>query len=107
MLCFRSWGFYLVLGQGKHWKAKLLYFRSGKKISHQYHNQRNELWCVVFGGGILSINNQKKPLMKGETAQIFVNDWHQFLAHVPTLILEIQYGPLCSESDIVRTANAL
>lgn len=83
----RAWGHYLVLLDRKQFKVKLLRFKKGSKLSEQYHRQRNELWLFLKSGEWIL-----HPVLKQ----------HTFYAEKVTWILEIQYGHICQESDIVR-----
>lgn len=86
----KRWGWMLTLLKGKAFKVKILYFESGKSISHQRHQYRNELWLFIFGD------------RRGQFWEIPKRKWHVFKAKKPTLVLEIQYGDKCSERDIER-----
>lgn len=88
--CRRSWGWWLVLLDRKHFKIKLLRFKNGGKLSKQYHYFRNELWLFLSGP------------RKGGYSHYIAKEEHTYHAFVPTLILEVQYGEKCSEGDIVR-----
>lgn len=106
----RKWGWYWTLYSAAHFKVKLLYFKSGKQCSMQKHFSRNELWCFLFGEGLFSSQNYRgqsdegiwtKPKKIGDFQFVDCEYWHQFTAHKPTLVLEIQTG-YCIENDIER-----
>jgi hypothetical protein len=87
----RAWGWYLVLLNFRQFKVKLLRFKLGGQLSVQYHNHRSELWLFLTGvhkGNFWLIN-------KGEVHTYYANGERP-------LVLEIQYGEKCNESDIVR-----
>jgi hypothetical protein len=86
----RKWGWYITLISRKQFKVKLLRFYKGKSLSLQYHYLRDELWLFLTG------------FDKGDWRHIKRRQVHTYYATMPTLVLEIQYGEKCKESDIVR-----
>lgn len=104
----RPWGWYLTIYKAEKFKIKFLYFKKDKSCSLQRHALRDETWCWLFGRGLLwsssadIINKHKlKPHVGGAAVIIPAGNWHQYMAHAGTLILEIQTG-LCREDDIER-----
>lgn len=95
----RPWGFWLLLLERKHFKVKLLYFKRGGKLSMQRHKDRHELWLFLKGEGHMAYST---PPNKGDVKHIRPHRWHQYTATTKTLVLEIQYGTRCEESDIER-----
>ena len=95
-----------MLFKGAHFKVKLLWFKRGGEISLQRHALRDEVWCFLFGEGLM-----RNYYKKGEDLQIYkssgdytivpVGNWHHYKAHKRTLVLEIQTGD-CQEEDIER-----
>ena len=102
--CRRPWGWWLVLLDRKHFKVKLLRFRRGGKLSMQYHNYREEVWLILSGFGEFLAPNATlgNALQTGAAIRFGEKQWHQYVAHKPTYVLEIQYGEKCIEEDIVR-----
>lgn len=106
MIKKHKWGYGLTLVSRDHIKIKLLYFRSGGKLSLQRHHYRNELWAFIFGRGLMGLGDFPDDLVRHDsktgyfTVQKFV--WHQYEALKRTLVLEVQYGKKCEESDIEK-----
>lgn len=99
----RKWGRYLTLLDRGTFKIKLLRFQSGKACSLQYHEKRSELWLFLKGLGTMEIQNQEPfNIAGGKWAKVDCGRSHRFSAAVPTYVIEIQYGEICEESDIVR-----
>lgn len=67
----------------------------------QRHKHRKELWLFLKGRG----TNLSKAFKKGDYLLIERLDWHKFIAEKRTVVLEIQYGELCCETDIERNEN--
>ncbi len=75
----------------------------------QRHKRRNELWCFLSGKGEMWVGGKQNAMgyfdvTKGDSIAVPHNNWHQFKAEKSTLVLEIQYGDKCEESDIERRA---
>lgn len=98
----RKWGWYLTLISREHFKVKLLWFRRYGHCSMQFHNHRNELWCFLFGKGIMTLGRETLFPKAGHWMSVPTNSWHHYQAMKRTLVLEIQYGTRCDEDDIVR-----
>lgn len=109
MICKRPWGFWLLLHQwplfikGPRYKLKLLYFKRGGAISMQRHNNRSENWKNIFGIGVFDPDpigyDYRNILWKSRYFER--QEWHQYTASSPTLVLETQRG-ICTETDIER-----
>lgn len=107
----RVWGYYRVLHEvhGPHeptMVVKELTVDPGKSLSMQYHNYRNEFWIVSEGIATLTrIEPDKVITMKMHEKEIInKEEWHQLSNQTenPLRVVEIQYGNLCVEWDIVR-----
>lgn len=101
----RNWGWWFVLWKERRFKVKILYVKPDEALSMQRHKFRNELWLFIFGCGFME---NKAPLQRnsflrrGEFKLIYQNIWHRYKAKTKTLVLEIQYGDKCDETDIER-----
>lgn len=102
----RAWGRYITLINGKNFKVKLLFFKTGGQLSMQKHFQRSELWCYLWGCGMMHISDtvagHTVGRLKGNYDVIECGKWHKFTAFERTCVLEIQYGIKCEEEDILR-----
>lgn len=103
----RSWGWYLVLLNRRHFKVKLLRFKAHHACSMQYHHHRSELWLFLRGDGEFWRGGEDDDYgyfdaHRGDSIVVDVNALHRYVAKRPTLVLEIQYGEKCEEEDIVR-----
>lgn len=98
----RPWGWWLVLLDRPRFKVKLLKFVSGRSLSLQYHNHRNELWLFLKGEGNFWLDKDNQYCRGGEFRLVDVAKLHKYRATTNTYVLEIQYGERCFEEDIVR-----
>jgi D-beta-D-heptose 7-phosphate kinase/D-beta-D-heptose 1-phosphate adenosyltransferase len=105
----RIWGDSKTYYDTKESKVKRLVIEPGKSISMQYHLRRNEFWFIESGAGtIYTLDGENiikmKNIYKHETHHVLVGQWHMIKADTDEklCIIEIQYGKLCEEKDIVR-----
>lgn len=108
----RLWGHYINLYKDhtSQVKVKKLVLDPGQAISMQRHFKRSELWFVESGNGLIQTRDADRnidvvELRKHDYFRIEVNSWHKLTnTHDkdPLIIIEIQYGEYCDESDIER-----
>ena len=108
----RPWGYYRVLhSPNKNVKLKELTVESGKSLSMQKHQRRNEFWFVSEGEAtVYTVNpNSTDTECLGNYKQhesLFIREgqWHQLCNETnhPLKLIEIQYGDACVEQDIER-----
>jgi mannose-6-phosphate isomerase-like protein (cupin superfamily) len=98
----RSWGWYLVLLNHRHFKVKLLRFKERCNCSLQEHVFRKELWLFLYGNGNFEIAERTLPTMQGDYVMVESGVRHRFTALTCSMVLEIQYGEKCDEEDIIR-----
>lgn len=106
----RPWGKYTVLySPSPGIKVKELTVLPGKSLSLQQHLLRSEEWFVVSGDAIVILSEDGEAietftLSSNERITIPAGAWHQLKnqSNQPLHVIEIQYGTLCEESDIIR-----
>ena len=100
----RPWGYYRVLYEVPGTKVKELVVEPGCSLSMQRHKYRSEIWKVAEG--MCRILGSSVPTTLGRHGSYYVarNEWHQLTNPFgePCKIIEIQYGPECTEDDIER-----
>jgi len=93
----RPWGEYEVLS-----KTKIVVIKPDKKLSLQYHNERDEYRRIVQGKGWVKIGDLKKDVSSGEEFNIPRKTVHRIGAYSEGLIfVEVATGNV-NEDDIVR-----
>ena len=110
----RSWGYYRVLFEcgeaDKKVKVKELTVIPFGHLSMQKHEFRKEYWFVSEGkGSVYTLNVSSDmdllhTLNPHESCHIQDNQWHMLSNETdkPLRVIEIQYGSMVSESDIIR-----
>lgn len=101
---YRPWGYYTVLSRGERSLTKKLVVYPGKRMSLQLHHHRDEHWVVTKGRAGVVIGDSTKIL--GENESVFIPKLEKHRVENPgdenLEIIEVQYGAILSEEDIVR-----
>ena len=98
----RAWGDFQVLDIYKNSLTKHLFIKEEKSISYQKHNHRDEVWTIVDGKGVLTLNDVEKEVKAGDVITIKKGDKHALRAIKDLHFIEVQYGDEISEDDIER-----
>ena len=103
----RSWGSYRVLEYKQSDSAsslvKRMHIEAGKSISYQYHEKRSEIWVVVSGKGILTLDGEDSVIGPGGIVHVPIGVKHSILAATDLEFIEVQLGAEeLEEGDIVK-----
>lgn len=98
----RPWGHFERFTLNEPCTVKLVHIDGDKRLSLQYHNNREEFWKVVKGPVKVQIANEIKTLQTGEAMMVPKKAVHRLIgAGTDAIILEISTGDF-DEQDIVR-----
>ena len=99
----KPWGYYRDIDRTTETVFKEIVVLSGKQLSLQYHNERDEFWYIADGVGIVTVGDDAINVSKGD---------HVFIGKtIPHRVKNIGVGLLriremqcgnCREDDIVR-----
>jgi mannose-6-phosphate isomerase-like protein (cupin superfamily) len=100
----RTWGYYRVLHEVEGTKVKELTVEPGQTLSMQRHRDRAEYWHISAGRCVVESADSESYLETHDNYLIPTNEWHRLYNPFtePCKIVEIQYGPNCTEDDIER-----
>ena len=100
----RPWGAFFVLSDEKDFKIKKIEVNPSKRLSYQFHNKRSELWYILNGEGIVTINDKKTEVKKGSVIKIKKLEKHRIENNGSKILtfIEVQTGSYFGEDDIVR-----
>ena len=100
----RPWGTYEVLLDAENCKVKRITVLPGQRLSLQYHEKRDELWQIISGKGILTLNDTEFVLEEQDTFTIFREQHHRIknIGEEDLVFIEIQTGDYFGEDDIIR-----
>ena len=100
----RPWGSFFVIQESNSYKIKRIEVNPGQRLSYQYHNKRSEVWVIIQGTGIVTLNDIERKYTKGDTILIPQGMKHRIKNTGPedTVFIEVQTGSYFGEDDIVR-----
>jgi mannose-6-phosphate isomerase len=100
----RPWGRWLILDVGPGYCLKRIEVLPGQRLSLQYHHHRSEEWSVITGSGRILLDTEWRPISAGSKVFIPKLMRHRVMntGTDVLVIIEIQRGEICAESDIVR-----
>ena len=100
----RPWGSYFVLDDAETHKVKRIEVKPKGRLSYQYHYKRSEVWTMVKGEAIVTLDGKRIPLNAGEVIEIPREAKHRIenLGDETLVFIEVQLGTYFGEDDIVR-----
>ena len=103
----KRWGEYKVLDSnefedGTKALTKHLSLKQGKSISLQVHEHRDEIWSIIDGKGLLTVDDEVREVTRGEVINIKKGQKHKIVALTNLHIIETQIGDELLEEDIKR-----
>ena len=103
----RPWGKFENLLEADYCKVKRITVNPGERLSYQYHHKRNEVWTIVQGVALITIDDHATWVQPGTTVQIPAGTKHriQNTAEDPLVFIEVQHGSYFGEDDIVRIGD--
>lgn len=103
MYAEKSWGTYRVIDNQSESMTIKISMRSGDSMSYHSHNNRDEVWTVVTGEGIATIDGIEKTLSQGDTLSIPRGVKHTVKAKsVYFEIVEVQLGNSINVEDKIK-----
>lgn len=104
----RPWGTFENLLDCELCKVKKIVVKPQQQPSYQYHHKRSEVWVVVQGTGVVTLNDEPVGVTKGDIVEIDVLEKHRIknVSETEDLIfIEVQLGTYFGEDDIVRISD--
>lgn len=100
----RPWGEYYVLEDSPTHKVKRIEVKPGGRLSYQYHHHRSEVWTIVTGEALITLDDDEKTYKPGEVVQIPLGTKHRIQnpGEDDLTFIEVQLGTYFGEDDIVR-----
>lgn len=100
----RPWGHYEVLVEDEKFKVKRITVNPGGRLSLQSHKHRSEVWTIIEGVGIVTVDGETHPYFANEVVEIPVTSVHRVSnrGDVPLVFIEVQHGTYFGEDDIIR-----
>ncbi len=104
---YRPWGKYNLIYQDKGLWIKKIFLNPKSEISLQKHNFRSEIWLVLQNEISVSVGGENKILNTGEIIEVPAEVIHKMVntTNSISIILEIGYGEMVDDFDIVRYSD--
>jgi len=100
----RPWGSYTILDESCTHKTKRIEVNPGQRLSYKSHQKRAELWLVIAGVAVVTLDGVEHELFYGQKIEIAINQKHRVENRSDKLLkfIEIQTGSYFGEDDIIR-----
>ena len=100
----RPWGSYYVLEDTDFYKLKRIEVNIGGRLSYQYHNHRAEVWTIVQGKALVTLDGNDYEYKAREVVIIPLQAKHriQNIGDETLIFIEVQHGTYFGEEDIIR-----
>src|SRR5690554_7615730 len=97
----RPWGSYYVLEDAPTHKVKRIEVKPKGRLSYQYHYKRSEVWTMVSGEAIVTLDGKSIPLKAGDVIEIPKKAKHRIEnPGTETLVfIEVQLGSYFGEDE--------
>jgi mannose-6-phosphate isomerase-like protein (cupin superfamily) len=104
----RPWGTFENLLDCEMCKVKKIVVKPQQQPSYQYHHKRSEVWVIVEGVGVVTLDEKTIEITKGDIVNIDVLQKHRIKnvsEHDDLVFIEVQLGTYFGEDDIVRLSD--
>ncbi|MFC1609205.1 phosphomannose isomerase type II C-terminal cupin domain [Patescibacteria group bacterium] len=100
----RPWGSFTILLDEEDCKVKKIVVKPGGRLSLQNHQHRSELWKIISGSGLMTLNDLTYKIVPGDTVTINQGDIHRIQNNEDKdlVFIEVQTGTYFGEDDIER-----
>lgn len=101
---YKPWGRFENIIKEKYYVIKKIIINPGQKLSLQYHQYQNEYWVIIKGSAEALVGNRKSILKENDYIFIPKLTKHRLanIGMVNLELIEIQFGDVVEESDIIR-----
>ena len=100
----RPWGWFESLVLEDRFQVKRICVKPGAALSLQSHKHRSEHWIVVEGTAKVTIDEEVKLLLEGQSVYVPLGVVHRMEnpGKLPMVLIEVQMGNYLGEDDIIR-----
>ena len=100
----RPWGNFENILESEICKVKNIIVKPDQTLSYQYLHKRSEVWTIVQGIAIFTLDDVEKIISSGVVVQIPRLSKHKIknIGKEDLIFIEVQLGEYFGEDDIVR-----
>ena len=100
MFAEKSWGSYRVLDVGGNSMTVKVTLNPGHMMNYHSHQQRDEVWTVIQGGGRTIVDGMEQPVKPGDVVTMAAGCKHTVIAGDAGLqLIEVQLGSEITVTD--------
>jgi mannose-6-phosphate isomerase len=105
---YRPWGSFENLLDTDYCKVKTIIIKPGHAPSYQYHFKRSEVYVIVKGKALITLDDVDTEYNVGDTIIVPVLVKHQVknIGDGDLIFIEVQHGEYFGEDDIVRIKDS-
>lgn len=102
MFAEKSWGEYKVIDVEDESLTIKVSLKKGNKMNYHSHQYRDEVWTIINGVGIATVNDRDYVLNSGDTIKLPRNCKHTICAETDLQLIEVQSGKDISKKDKIK-----
>ncbi|WP_270778714.1 sugar phosphate nucleotidyltransferase [Holdemanella biformis] len=102
MFAEKSWGEYKVIDVEDESLTIKVSLKKGNKMNYHSHQYRDEVWTIISGIGVATINDRDYVLRSGDTIKLPRNCKHTIFAETDLQLIEVQSGKEISKKDKIK-----
>lgn len=102
MFAEKSWGEYKVIDVEDESLTIKVSLKKGNKMNYHSHQYRDEVWTIINGVGIATVNDRDYVLNSGDTIKLPRNCKHTIFAETDLQLIEVQSGKDISKKDKIK-----
>lgn len=99
MFAEKSWGEFTVIDKQEESLTLKINLSAGQAMNYHSHQNRDEIWVVLSGEGIVVIDDEERFIHQGDMISMPVNSRHMIKAETDLNLIEIQIGKDISVND--------
>ena len=97
----RPWGQFNQFTKNEKSTVKIIYVNKGEELSYQSHEYRDEMWYLIEGKALVTLNGALYPFKINDQIHIKRGMKHNIKALTNVIFLEVSFGDF-DENDIFR-----
>ncbi len=104
----RPWGNFTIIEETDFYKLKKITVKPKQRLSYQSHEKRGEIWTIVKGVGLFTLNDESAEVVAGSICMIPIGFKHRIentSEDEDLIFFEVQMGESFLEEDIKRYSD--
>lgn len=92
MYAEKSWGIYNVIDVQEDFMTIKVLLNAGHQMKYHSHCNRDEVWTIVSGTGVVVLDGKKRDVGVGDVIRIPRGIKHTIIAETAIRLIEVQMG---------------